>query len=132
MAPKALGYNMYAGADIDIGDLKYIAEANVILSEYEEIFIDGEVMEGVGVSGKNSSARIKKLNYHVLILIADYSTYMPVESMVKVTIPNHLPEKYTDIETGEELFVNRAEGQLIVRIYAQRMRLLYGGPSWRQ
>ena len=132
MAPKALGYNMYAGAETDLGDLRYIAEANAILSHYEDIFIDGEVIRGVGVSRKNSSARIKRLGDHVLLLVAEYSTYLPIERQLKVTIPANLPETYTDIETGEQLFISGYERQLSVSISDRRARLLYGGPGWRK
>lgn len=51
MAHKFLGYNMYAGADIDVGDLRYMAEANEILARFENIFVDGEVIKGIKVSG---------------------------------------------------------------------------------
>jgi len=132
MAHKFLGYNIYAGGDIDLGDLRYIAEANEILSSYEDIFIDGEVIKGISVSGKNSSARIKRLGDHVLMLVADYSSYQHIKTQVKVTLPENLKDRYTDVESEEELIPDASGKQLTVNLYERRARMFYGGPGWKQ
>ena len=131
MAPKAFGYNMYAGGDIDLGDLRYIAEANEILSSYEDIFIDGEVIKGVSVSGTNNSARIKRLGDHILMMVADYSTYQHIKTRVKVTLPENLKDRYTDVESEEELIPDASGKQLTVNLGERRVRLFYGGPGWQ-
>lgn len=129
MAHKFLGYNMYAGADIDLGDLRYMAEANEILACFEDIFVDGVVIKGIKVSGANSSARAKRLGEHVLLLVADYSTYQTSRTEVTVGLPEHLADKFTDVETGEEVVPSDAALNFKVSFSDRRTRLFYGGPG---
>lgn len=129
MAHKALGYNMYAGSGIDLGDLRYMAEANEILSRFEDIFVDGEVVKGVKVLGTNASARAKQLGEHVLLLVSDYSTYQSRMTEVTVSLPEPLADKFTDVETGEQLVPSSEGLNLMVTLSDRRARLFYGGPG---
>jgi len=126
MAHKFLGYNMYAGEDIDVGDLRYMAEANEILARFEDIFIDGEVIKGIKVAGSNSSARAKRLGEHVLLLVGDYSTYEDVRTEVDVELPKFLAEKFKDVETGEEIVPTNKGLKLKVTLRDRRARLFHG------
>ena len=132
MAPKFQGYNIYAGADIDLSDLRYIAEANQILARFEDIFIDGSVIKGLKVSGTNATAQAKRLGDHVLLFVADYSTYQHIKTQVEVVLPENLKDSYTDVESGEELIPDASGKQLTVYFYERRVRLFYGGTGWNQ
>jgi len=132
MAHKFFGYNMYAGADIDLGDLRYMAKANEILARFEDIFVDGEVIKGIKVSGSNSSARAKRLENHVLLLVADYSTYEDVKTQVKVELPKHLADRFKDVEMGEEIMPTNNGLKLNVILKDRRAMLFYGGPQITQ
>jgi len=126
MAPKFSGYNIYSGRDIDLGDLRNIAAANEILSRFEDIFIDGEVVQGVSASGANTSARLKKLGGDILLLVADYSTYQNKETEVAVNLPIKITDKLIDVETGEEIAC-KSDGQRVpVKLSDRRARLFYG------
>jgi len=132
MTHKAFGYNMYAGADVDLGDLRHTAEANSILSKFEDIFVEGEVVKGLRTTGINASIRAKRLGEHILLLVADYSTYQHIKTQVKVTLPENLKDRYTDVESEEELIPDASGKQLTVNLYEQRVRLFYGGAGWNQ
>ena len=96
------GYHMYAAEDVDGGDLKYMAEFNKIVSEHEDIIIDGKPVSGVKCSGSSrSSARLKELKGKYLLLVSDYSTYKEIPTTVKVTLPFAPKAKLKDVETGE-------------------------------
>ena len=132
MAHKAFGYNIYAGADIDLGDLKYMAEANEILPRFADIFVDGKVIGGLSVSKKNISAQAKRLGEHVLLLVADYSTYRPIRTEVTVGLPQYLADNFTDVETGEHLVYEGKGLNLKVMLSSgRRARVFYGGPGWK-
>lgn len=131
MAHKFLGYNMYAGVDIDLGDLRYMAEANELLARFEDLFIDGEVVEGIKVSKKNVSAKVKKLGEHFLLLAGDYSTYQHQSTSIKVTLPDILPDTFTDVETGEQFTITTKDNRLEINFSDHRARLLYAGPGWQ-
>ena len=96
------GYHMYSATDIDGGDLKYMAEFNKLVSEHEDMIIDGKAVSGVSCIGTSrSSARLKELNGKYLLLVADYSTYKDTPTTVKVTLPFAPKAKLKDVETGE-------------------------------
>jgi len=95
------GYHMYAADDIDAGDLKHMAEFNKLVSEYEDMIIDGKPVSGVSCTGTSrSSARLKELNGKYLLLVSDYSTYEETPTTVKVTLPFTPKAKLKDVETG--------------------------------
>jgi len=95
------GYHMYAAEDVDGGDLKYMAEFNKIVSNYEDLIIDGKSVSGVSCTGTSrSSARLKELDGKYLLLVSDYSTYRDIPTTVKVTLPFTPKAKLKDVETG--------------------------------
>lgn len=131
MAHKALGYNIYAGSDIDLGDLRSIAEANRILGRFEDLFVDGTVVKGATVSGTNASVRLKQLGKHILLLVADYSTYQPRRTLMEVTLPKRLADRFTDVETGQTVVPSGKHGRALrLWLSKRRARLFYGGPGW--
>ena len=111
--------------------MRNIAAANEILSRFEDILIDGEVVQGVSASGVNTSARIKRLGEHMLLLVADYSTYQPSRSEVVVNLPQSLADNFIDIETGEHLVPDSTGMNFAVTLSVRRARLFYGGPGWK-
>ena len=64
------------------------------------------------------------------LLVADYSTYQPSKTQVKVTLPLHFTDRFTDIETGEQIATEGAGKELTVILSKRRARMLYGGPGW--
>lgn len=128
-APKALGYTIYAGGDFDLGDMKYTAEANALLSRFEDIIVDGEVVEGVSARGtEQSSVRAKKLADEVLVLVGDYSTYEPVATEVSFTLRQ--AKALADVETGETLQAGD-DGTFKLTLKGSRSRLFHAGPMKR-
>jgi len=131
-APRAFGYNVYAGGDFDLGDMKYTAEANSIIARFEDIITDGKVIDDVVATGTSeSSVRAKKLGNELLVLVGDYSTYKPVPTEVIFIMPNgkKLPD-LVDIETGETLKPG-SDGTYRVVIKESRQRIFYSGKKKR-
>ncbi|MFH0787343.1 MAG: hypothetical protein V2B13_06970 [Pseudomonadota bacterium] len=120
MAPNFTGYIMYAGSDIDLGDMKYMAEANALMKRFENIIINGQVKKPVKIN-EWSGVRIKKLGAQGLVLVSDYSTYEPTEKWVRFSSPDLNGETLVDAETGERL--KAFGGRYRVKIGAERARL---------
>ena len=124
MAPKFSGYIMYAGKDIDTGDMKYMAEANILLQRFEEIIRNGTAFKPIEIT-KWSVVRVKKLNERGIVLVSDYSTYEPEEKTVKFSSRDLTGETLIDAETGEK--IKSFKGTYEVRISDERTRLFYFG-----
>jgi len=124
-APKASGYICYAGGDFDLGDMKYTAEANKLLSRFEDIIIDGEVVDGVEAHGtRETSVRVKKLGGKMLVLVGDYSTYEPQATEVSFKLPG--VAQLTDTENGAVVKPD-ANNTFRVTLKETRQRLFQGG-----
>jgi len=133
MSPRGAGYIIYAPRDIDLGDLKYMAEANVLLGRFQDIFLKGETIPQdklVVANPQFQSIRLKKLGDEVLMLVADYSTYEPVETTIAIIINDFELKEVTDVVTGE-VFRCDWEGMTVFSIPVKetRARLLYSGPK---
>ncbi|MFQ5686766.1 MAG: hypothetical protein ACE5GV_08910 [Candidatus Scalindua sp.] len=124
MAPKFSGYIMYAGKDIDTGDMKYMAEANILLQRFEDIIRNGIAFKPIEIS-KWSVVRIKKLNERGIVSVSDYSTYEPEEKTVQFSSRDLSGKTLIDAETGEE--IKPFKGTYEVRINEERARLFYFG-----
>ncbi len=100
MAPNFAGYLMYAGKDIDLGDMKYMGQANALMRRFEEIILKSikpiEINEWSGI-------RIKKLDAQGLVLVSDYSTYEPEEKVVRFSSKELSEKTLVDAETGEKV-----------------------------
>jgi hypothetical protein len=59
MAPNFTGYLMYAGKDIDLGDMKYMGQANALMRRFEEIILKGKSLKPIEIN-EWSGVRIKK------------------------------------------------------------------------
>ena len=59
MAPNFAGYLMYAGKDIDLGDMKYMGQANALMRRFEEIILKGKSLKPIEIN-EWSGVRIKK------------------------------------------------------------------------
>jgi len=103
MAPNFAGYLMYAGKDIDLGDMKYMGQANALMRRFEEIILKSikpiEINEWSGI-------RIKKLDAQGLVLVSDYSTYEPEEKVVRFSSKELSEKTLVDAETGEQYLVS--------------------------
>jgi hypothetical protein len=124
MAPKFSGYIMYAGKDIDTGDMKYMAEANILLQRFEEIIRNGTAFKPIEIS-KWSVVRIKKLGDKGLVLVSDYSTYESEENTVRFSARDLSGKTLIDAETGEE--IKPFDGTYEVIICNERARLFCFG-----
>jgi hypothetical protein len=124
MAPNFTGYLMYAGIDIDLGDMKYMGEANALMRHFEEIILKGKAIKPIEIN-EWSGIRIKKLGSQGLVLVSDYSTYEPEETVVRFS-SNELSDKTLfDAETGEK--IEPTLGIYNVKIKAERARLFQFG-----
>jgi hypothetical protein len=124
MAPNFTGYLMYAGKDIDLGDMKYMGEANALMRRFEEIILKGKSIKPTEIN-EWSGVRIKKLDSQGLVLVSDYSTYEPEETIVRFS-SNELSEKtLVDTETGEK--IEPVLGIYNVKIKSDRARLFHFG-----
>jgi hypothetical protein len=122
MAPNFTGYLMYAGIDIDLGDMKYMGEANALMRHFEEIILKGKAIKPIEIN-EWSGIRIKKLGSQGLVLVSDYSTYEPEETVVRFS-SNELSDKTLfDAETGEK--IEPVLGIHNVKIKAERTRLFH-------
>jgi hypothetical protein len=124
MAPNFTGYLMYAGKDIDLGDMKYMGQANALMRRFEEIILKGKAIKPIEIN-EWSGIRIKKMGSQGLVLVSDYSTYEPEEIVVRFS-SNELSEKtLVDTETGE--MVKPVSGIYNVKIKSDRARLFHFG-----
>jgi hypothetical protein len=124
MAPSFSGYLMYDGGDIDLGDMKYMGEANALMTRFEEIILKGKSIKPIEIN-EWSGVRIKKLGSQGLVLVSDYSTYEPEEKVVRFS-SNELSEKtLIDAETVEK--IEPILGIYNVKIKSDRARLFHYG-----
>jgi len=124
MAPNFSGYLMYAGNDIDLGDMKYMGQANTLMRRFEEIILKGKSIKPIEIN-EWSGVRIKKLGAQGLVLVSDYSIYEQEETVLRFS-SNELSEKIpVDAETGE--MVKPVLGIYNVKIKAERARLFHYG-----
>jgi len=135
MAPRGAGYVMYAPSDIDLGDLKYMAEANALLGRFSDVFLEGEVLpqdKTLLVDPEFQTVRIKTLGDEVLMFVADYSTYEPVERTIDVLIDDLDIQELTDAVTGEVIKRTTKEHTFFsIPVKEVRARLFYSGPRKR-
>ena len=124
MAPNFSGYLMYAGKDIDLGDMKYMAQANALMSRFEEIILKGKAIKPIEIN-EWSGIRIKKLGCKGLVLVSDYSTYEPEEKIVRFSSMELFGKTLVDAETGEK--IGPVSGIYSVKIKAERARLFHFG-----
>ena len=122
MAPNFSGYIMYAGKDIDVGDMKYMAEANALMIRFEDIILKGKAIEPIEIN-KWSGVRIKTLKSRGLVLISDYSTYEPEEKLVQFSSGELSDKTLVDVETGEE--IKPIGDTYMVKISTERARLFH-------
>jgi hypothetical protein len=102
MAPNFSGYLMYAGKDIDLGDMKYMGQANTLMRRFEEIILKGKSIKPIEIN-EWSGIRIKKLDSKGLILVSDYSTYEPEEKVVQFSSKELFEKTLVDAQTGEKV-----------------------------
>ena len=124
MAPKFAGYLMYAGHDIDLGDMKYMGQANALMRRFEEIILKGKSIKPIEIN-EWSGVRIKKLGSQGLVLISDYSTYEPEEKIVRFSSKELSENVLVDAETGE--MIKPVLGIYKVKIKTDRARLFHYG-----
>jgi hypothetical protein len=124
MAPNFAGYLMYAGNDIDLGDMKYMSQANALMTRFEEIILKGKSIKPIEIN-EWSGIRIKKLNSKGLVLVSDYSTYEPEEKVVRFSSKELSEKTLVDAETGE--MIKPDLGMYNVKIKAERARLFQFG-----
>ena len=124
MAPNFAGYLMYAGKDIDLGDMKYMGQANALMIRFEEIILKGKAMKPIEIN-EWSGIRIKKLDSQGLVLLSDYSTYEPEEKIVRFSSRDLSGKTLVDAETGEK--IEPVSGIYNVKIKADRARLFHFG-----
>ena len=122
MAPSFSGYLMYDGGDIDLGDMKYMAQANALMRRFEEIILKGKSIKPIEIN-EWSGIRIKKLGSKGLVLVSDYSTYEPEEKVVRFSSKELFEKTLIDAETGEK--VEPVLGVYNVKIKSERARLFH-------
>jgi hypothetical protein len=115
---------MYAGQDIDLGDMKYMAEANALMRRFEEIILKGKALNPIEIN-EWSGVRIKKMESKGLVLVSDYSTYEPEEKIVQFSSRELSEKTLVDAETGEK--VEPALDIYTVKIKVDRARLFHFG-----
>ena len=115
---------MYAGKDIDLGDMKYMGQANALMIRFEEIILKGKSIKPIEVN-EWSGVRIKKSASEGLVLVSDYSTYEPEEKVVRFSSDELSEKTLIDAETGEK--IAPVSGIYNVKIKAERARLFHFG-----
>jgi len=126
------GYAVYAGRDIDLGVLINMAAANRIISQYEDIVLDGKVVSrDLKSSSQSTGVRGKKLGDRMLIIVSDYSTFGSTPKMVKVSIPPVANKSVIiDTETDQRLAtLGPGEGSFEVELGPSRARVLLCSPA---
>lgn len=119
------GYSVYG--ETELCDLYYSAQANKMIIPFEDILIDGKMIDDIGVKSETdrSRARAKRLGKDVLILVSDYSTYGSEETQVKVKVPSSL-KVLEDVETSERIKTD-GDGAFTVKLKdGMRARLFHG------
>ena len=87
------GYGVYSANDIDLGDLRQMALANRLIVKYEDIIMDGESAKDIAFVSlppgleMMRSLRARRLGEQTLIYVADYTTYQPISTILKIRVP---------------------------------------------
>jgi len=115
---------MYDGYDIDIGDIISMGQANALMRRFEEIVLKGKSIKPIEIN-EWSGVRIKKLGSQGLVLVSDYSTYEPEETVVRFSSKELSEKTLVDAETGEN--IEPVSGIYNVKIKAERARLFHFG-----
>jgi len=103
------GYEVYACNDIDLGDLRYMALANRLIARYEDIILDGHPVDDITFVALPPevemlrSLRARRLGERTLIWVADYTTYKPVATLMKIRVPVNKAMVVIDTEIGVEV-----------------------------
>ncbi|MFQ5786446.1 MAG: hypothetical protein ACE5H1_00545 [Thermodesulfobacteriota bacterium] len=103
------GYGVYAANDIDLGDLRQMALANRLIVKYEDIILDGKAANDVTFVTlppelkMMRSLRARRLGERILIYVADYTTYRPVATKMKIRVPVERPVVVVDAEDGTRI-----------------------------
>lgn len=103
------GYGVYSSNDIDLGDLRQMALANRLIVKYEDIILDGEPANDVTFVTlppelkMMRSLRARRLGERILIYVADYTTYKPIVTKLKINIPVEMSMMVVDAEDGTKI-----------------------------
>jgi len=121
------GYSLYA--QIELCDLYYGAQAHKMLFPFENILIDGKMIDNITVVSETnrSRARGKRLGKDILLLVSDYSTYGSEKTVVMVTLPPSL-KVLQDVETKEKI-ESEGDGSFIVSLKNGRRARLFQGSA---
>jgi len=84
----------------------------------------GEAIKPIEIN-EWSGVRIKKLGSRGLVLVSDYSTYEPEETIVRFSSKELSERTLVDAETGEK--IAPVSGIYNVKIKAERARLFHFG-----
>ncbi len=113
------GYGVYSANAIDLGDLRQMARANRLIVKYEDIILDGEPANDVTFGNlppelkMMRSLRARRLGERILIYVADYTTYKPISTKLKIRVPVDKPmvvidaedeTKIAELMPGKEIF----------------------------
>jgi hypothetical protein len=152
MSAKVAGYSMYAGSDLDLGDMKAMAWANSLIAPVEDIILDGQIDRGIKVVSRlgfrisdfgfrifqtpgnqksaiknrqSASARAKRLGDRLLVLVSDYSTFDPIPTTVELEYPAQREMTFKDLATGQVVArVSQGHGRFSVTLKEKRAVLL--------
>jgi len=94
------------------------------MRRFEEIIIKGKSIRPIEIN-EWSGIRIKKLGSKGLVLVSDYSTYEPEETVVRFSSKELSEKTLVDAETGEK--IEPVSGIYNVKINAERARLFHYG-----
>jgi len=124
------GYGVWHFHDDDLNDLRYMAEANRIISRIEDILIDGQNIDKVKLLSGQGNVRAKRYKGETVILVSDYSTYEAIPLKVDLRYKVESPMKVTDIETGEVVTtLSPTQSDFSVILRENRARVLVVSPQ---
>jgi len=126
MAHNSSGDFLYAGKDTALNDRKYMGQANALMRRFEEIILKGKSIKPNEIN-EWSGVRIKKFGSPGIVLVSDYSTYEPQETVVRFSSEELSEKTLIDAETGEK--VEPVSGIYNIRIKADRACLFHFGPE---
>ena len=130
------GYEVYACNDIDLGDLRYMALANRLIVKYEDIILDGHLVDDITFVALPPelkmlrSLRTRRLKEQTLIWVADYTTYKSVATPINIRVPVEKAMIVIDAQSGAEVAkLTPRENVLDVEVKEERGRLLLVHPD---
>jgi len=125
------GYEVYAGNDIDLGDLRQMALANRLITKYEDIIMDGQPVEDIFFVDSTPetktfpSLRARRLGDRTLLWVADYTTYKPVSTVMKIRVTVDKLMVVIDAESGAKVgTITPGKNVIDVEVKEERGRLL--------